>query len=526
MTDHDSSFLKKHSKYRLYDNKNYETREIPHELIDLVINIIKEKSNYIDEINMKLGSSNKEVNNIICLTKNFEKIKKDKPFYCFLDTLLEIIEAYFFEDTYIDKFNSIFKQTRLAYYITKNGSGKLEWELKSKILLKYQLNKQKLDKTEAVLRISKVIGLISLISLILLSLSYLTTYSFLYGYYFGETSDESSSNFSIIRFFVPFNYNTITYTSIIISASTALIMYILYLVLEKEIVMKVIAILAFAIFHLLLTFFFVSKLDLAAILNFFVIWMLPLTIAASILMTKIVIENPLKIISGFASCFIFLIIVATISTNFDFDIPIKKYEFLVTLLIIIFPLLFGRIPYKNSTIKFFFLLPVIILIFILSVLFLSKYFNIINDFTLLELILSILSAIIITGFLTFYFGKKMEDNKMVLPEFSDILDLGMKIIPLIFVKKTQKLTLVPIGLFIISIYIIIPRMGNYAAENIRDLIETNENRLEKIVFKDGLNKQTETIGTVIVEKNGVIYISNEKWELELIKTSYYYISKN
>ncbi|QQP11350.1 hypothetical protein FJQ98_19350 [Lysinibacillus agricola] len=432
---------------------------------------------------------------------------------------MEIINSFYSENVFLDKLNAIFEQTNLAYYLNRSDLGNLEWELFTGASVSYQFNKQKLERFEEAIRISKVFGIISLAMLVILSLSYLTTYSFLYGYYFGGNSDSYSSNFEIIRWFIPFHYKTIAYTGIIISGSSALLMYIIYLITEKEWIKKIIAIVALCVFHVLLTYFFVAKLNFDSILNFSIIWTLPLSIAGSVLIAKTLIENPFKIISGFSVSIIvsFLVFIFFLTKINDQE---ETLEILLIVSFILSCLIVGKIPYKNTFLKLLFIIPPTTLFVIMLLGMFNIYFPLKNSVTIT---IWISGTVIISGISTFCFKDKMIDSKIQFPKLSDFLEIGQKMIPLLFLKNTQKITLVPIGLLVIGTYILIPRISVYVAENIRELTENNKRGIEKIVIKDALDNELVINGNVVSEQNGVLYISNERWELEQIKASYYYV---
>lgn len=525
MSEINSSFLKKHPNYGLYKTNKYKTNEIPIESIELLIALFSEKNEHLKDIKQKfsslttIGTNKNKLNNDLLIKMYLEKIRKEKPFYYFLDLITEIIDSFYSESVYLDKVNEIFEQTNLAYYLRRNDSGNLEWELLKGAFVNYQFNKQKLERFEQAIRISKVFGIISLALLVILSLSYLTTYSFLFGYYFGGNSDSVSSNFEIIRWFIPFHYKTIAYTGIIISGSTATLMYIIYLITEKTWMKKFFAILSLCIFHVLLTYFFVAKLDFNSILYFSIIWTLPLSIAGSVVIAKTLSENPFKIVSGLSISFVFtyLVFIFFLSKSDNQD---ESIEILFIVSFVLFCLILGKIPYKNTLLKLLFIIPpTTVFIFMLVGIF-NIYVPLKNS---VSITICICSTVIISAISTYYFRDKMIDSKTELPKLSDFLEIGQKMIPLLFLKKTQKITLVPLGILVIGTYILIPRISANVAENIRELTVNNERRIEKIVIKDALDNELVIKGNVVSEQNGVLYISNERWELEQIKASYYYV---
>lgn len=378
-------------------------------------------------------------------------------------------------------------------------------------------------KAEKVLNGVKVITFVGLIISVFVSVSYLITYSFLYNYYFVKGTNNLISSFSTIRWFVPFHDKTILYTTIIIDLVTALFVYIFRFFREKNNSFKVISIYLTMMFHFILSVFFINKVEFMEILRFSIIWLLPLSIAAFIVMGKFMIENPFKVWSGFSLATTLLIIISFVNTQFNFKFPIESMVIFYTLSLIIFPLVFGNIPYKSNVIKGVFIFPVVWCFVMIGYGVIVIEQQLFKKTLIGAIIFLVIVSFIITIVLVKRFGEKMKDNKINFPTVSELIEYISKMSSKILTKEFQMI-FTPIILFLFFAYVLIPKLSGYVAISIRDLVETNEERLSKIYIKDGAGQAKTVCGMLVAEENGVLYISTEAWELETIKSEYYYIS--
>lgn len=78
---------------------------------------------------------------------------------------------------------------------------------------------------------------------------------------------------------------------------------------------------------------------------------------------------------------------------------------------------------------------------------------------------------------------------------------------------------------LLGAYIMTPRVSTATAKIIRSFTPESEFQFDLISVKD-LNDKTKIIrGIIVAEHEGVIYISNEGWELEQVKTDSYFVEK-
>lgn len=186
--------------------------------------------------------------------------------------------------------------------------------------------------------------MITLAFAIFSTLSFLTTYSFLFGYYFGGEINNSFSNFEVFRRFVPFDVNTMTFTYLMISLSVTLIIYSLKFLKEKGLTFKFLAVLCLVIFHLMMTVFFSQEITIINVLHFGAIWVIPLFIGVMILFFVQGIKSPFKTYSGS----IFGLVSIIIYIMFFYP-NLSEEWILIWLNVALFSIgtLFSRLPYNK-----------------------------------------------------------------------------------------------------------------------------------------------------------------------------------
>lgn len=374
-------------------------------------------------------------------------------------------------------------------------------------------------------KIYQKIALAILIISVFSSLSYLATYSFLYGYYFGGGLDNSFSNFEVLRRIVPFHVNTLTFTWLMIALSMSLIIYALRFAKEKRVINTLIVLLLLIIFHVLMTVFFNQKISIKNIIYFSVIWIFPIYAATMILFTILGARTPFKALAGsFSGVILFAVV------DFLFNLNLNR-DWMVILINLVF---FGSgigfcfIPYKKH-LNFIFIMPFVFILWMLLILLIDET-RIISFASNKLLILCILSfpSVIISYLIAIRFEDKFlnkkktsvsSNNKGVI--YSTVQELFEGIIN----PKTHKGAVAFILLFILFAYVMTPRMSIASAKIIRSFTPMSEFQNELITIYDLKGVEKPIRGYVVAEQDGVIYISNENWELEQIKTDKYHIQK-
>jgi hypothetical protein len=376
--------------------------------------------------------------------------------------------------------------------------------------------------------IYRKIGLITLIISILSSLSYLATYSFLYGYYFGGGFDNSFSNFDILRRIVPFHVNTLTFTWLIITLSMSLIIYALRFAKEKRFINTLIVLCLLIIFHILMTVFFNQKISIKNIIFFGVIWFFPIYVALMIFFIVLGTRTPFKALAG---SFFGLILLFIIVFLFNLNLNEDWMTILVNLMFFTGGIVFCFIPYKKY-INFIFILPFIFFLLIPLITFIDERRNIPNfDFipeNLFILFVWISLSVIISYLIAFRFKHKFVDNEKSSGSSTNkgfIYSTVQELFEGVMNPKTHKGVVAFILLFILFAYVMTPRMSIASAKIIRYFTPMSEFQNELITIYDLKGVERSIKGYVVAEQDGVIYISNENWELEQIKTDKYYIQR-
>lgn len=352
--------------------------------------------------------------------------------------------------------------------------------------------------------------------------SFLITYNFLYGYYFGGGIERSFSNFEIFQRIIPFHLNTLTMTWLIITLSSTLLIYSLKLIKEKGIFNKLFSMLSLVIFHIGMTVFFANKLSFMNTLKFSVIWIFPLFLILFLLFTIYAPTQPFKTLSGVLfgiSLFIFLVLY--VGNNTPKDLIVILFIFAV----FIFGYLFTRIP-NNGYIYFIFLFPYFFLVevFIISKVYSFQNFN--HNYVILFFIPLIISIVIA------YVFRNLLDSIMRMgnlhinpPKPGGLYKWYKEIIKGLKNKDTRKGLIIIILISLFGSYIIIPKVSMTSAKIIRTFLPDVESQMDIITYKDIDGTIIKKAGKIIAEKDNVIYISNERWELEQIKINKYIVER-
>ena len=352
-------------------------------------------------------------------------------------------------------------------------------------------------------RLIKKIGLISLTVTIFSTLSFLVTYHFLYGYYFGGEMDSAFSNFELIRRFVPFHLNTMGFTYLMISLSASLILYLLALIRGRKLAFIAIATLGLIFFHIIMSVFFTRELTLKNIIYFSGIWIIPIIIAGLIIFTVRGMRYPFKTYSGITFGLLFFSILMSV-----FKLNISEEWLIICIIILLFGfgILFSIIKYNKYWNSIFFfpytMLPIIVIMIFVNI----------------GLISSLVIAVILSMALSRYFKGKLREGVQTKGESTNFVGLIMN-------RKTRTGALVFFLIVLLGTYVLIPRVSMSTAKIIRTFTPETESQYELIYIR-AFNDELESIkGIIVAEQDDVIYISNEKWELEQVKTDKYHVGR-
>jgi hypothetical protein len=188
--------------------------------------------------------------------------------------------------------------------------------------------------------------------------------------------------------------------------------------------------------------------------------------------------------------------------------------------------LFSRLSY-NKYWNFIFIFPYIflalaILIRIAKLQFLNKQTDLIKALIIIGI------PLIISLVLSYFLRRKFKEKDIaasISSESNSINKFILDILIVLFNPKTHKGALVFIIIMLLGAYVMTPRVSTATAKIIRSFTPESEFQFDLISVKD-LDDQLKTIkGIIVAEHEGVIYISNEEWGLEQVKTDSYFVER-
>lgn len=378
-------------------------------------------------------------------------------------------------------------------------------------------------------------------------LSFLLVYNFLYGYYFGGDISSSISNFNIISNFIPFDFRTISMTSFYFIC----IFYVIFGFIslwkhDKKDKKNMLALLISVVIliTIMLAVFFSSELTLRSIFSFFLIWLFfGLMVWVFFIFIKIISKPTIVIKSSFLTFFIWLIISILLSDVILEKILLKQILFLILLLL--WPLITTLLIFiKDKNLMIFFSsLPFSFIVALLSI-YLLTFINIkLNVYWLIVFIF----IINIPTYYTVKFIKTKSKNRALYKKKSnetdksidigkdDFLDLDkvfknekgvlyniLLILYKVIVEKKEKGIKMFVGMILLMIFVITPQVSIFCGKGIRT-INTTEGASLEILYVNQDSVENSVIANYYIESNSVLYISNEQWQLEVIKPENYHI---
>lgn len=356
--------------------------------------------------------------------------------------------------------------------------------------------------------------LTSIISVVY-SYSFLVTYSFLYGYYFSGELGSPVSNFDIIRVIIPFNLNTISYTFVLLAISTAIIFSIVQVILSKNLNQTVAVIFGFLLFHYLFAAFFTKEISIENYTYLATIWILAFVLSILIVFLNRAIDNPFKALTGILLGSVIGVLITRFINNTTNSLLSDPAIFTMTITFIL-GLLFTYIPYNKGTIFLLFIFPYSAIVVGIINSFLPFHF------TTMHWLISLIIAFFISRKFYAYLVKIEHQKKKTKITLSFKVNIK-EIKNTLMNPKTQKFALVSLFLFLLLIFVMIPRMALNTGQLVRDTTPTDEHQVQSIdiISLDGDLITIE--GILVTERDNTIYISNKEWELEQIKTTQYII---
>ncbi|MBM7585339.1 hypothetical protein JOC86_001881 [Bacillus pakistanensis] len=380
-----------------------------------------------------------------------------------------------------------------------------------------------LGKTlETSLSIYQKIGLITLAIGFFSTVSYLTSYNFLFGYYFGGELNNSFSNFELFRRFVPFHINTLAFTWLMITLSTSVIIYTIKVWQEKRAINKIMAAVCFVIFHVIITQFFSKDISAEIVFQFGIIWLFPLFIA---IMSYFMVYGSrviFKSLTGVLFAFVILTIGMILTPNSSHS---EELIIILTYLMLFsFGSLFSRIPYKKH-LNFIFVFPYITIIEILLIISVNPFREYFNEQTIIyKTMVIFIIPLIVSYFLALFVEDKFKEKiTNSSSERGAVFEVVYDVVNGIRRPNTQTGMLMFVILLLLGAFVMTPRVSVATAKMIRIFTPASEYQHNSIIVKDIEGNKMIINGRIVAEHDNVIFISNEKWELEQIKTDKYFV---
>lgn len=377
-----------------------------------------------------------------------------------------------------------------------------------------------------------IIFVISIITI----MSFLIVYGFLYGYYFGGNFESTISNFNVISNFVPFDMRTMS----IISFYFLCMFYIIFNIVSiarkgnSNFLSVFILLCVSLILNIMLSLFFSSSIELKSVLGFSLIWIfIGALVWGLFILVKIINETSLFLYGSVSTGFYCIMIYLLALSKVD-EVVLKDILFIS--LIVFWPTLTTLYIYFSNKKWMIFVncLPITV-IFLLGVEYIWE------DLHVYVLLMAVLLLNFITFYLTLQIKRKFDlknnkkSNELVIEseDTKDNIDTSeeqekygflyesLKKLYVSFVIKNDQLDKFKIAAVLLLAFVTILHASLLFGKGLRTANFSKDNQLEIIYIENG-SKQ-EITANYYIEKDSVLYISNENWKLEIIKPMNYHI---
>lgn len=377
-----------------------------------------------------------------------------------------------------------------------------------------------------------IIFVISIITI----MSFLIVYGFLYGYYFGGSFESTISNFNVISNFVPFDMRTMS----IISFYFLCMFYIIFNIVSiarkgnSNFLSVFILLCVSLILNIMLSLFFSSSIELKSVLGFSLIWIfIGALVWGLFILVKIINETSLFLYGSVSTGFYCIMIYLLALSKVD-EVVLKDILFIS--LIVFWPTLTTLYIYFSNKKWMIFVncLPITV-IFLLGVEYIWE------DLHVYVLLMAVLLLNFITFYLTLQIKRKLDlknnkkSNELVIEseDTKDNIDTSeeqekygflyesLKKLYVSFVIKNDQLDKFKIAAVLLLAFVTILHASLLFGKGLRTANFSKDNQLEIIYIENG-SKQ-EITANYYIEKDSVLYISNENWKLEIIKPMNYHI---
>lgn len=363
------------------------------------------------------------------------------------------------------------------------------------------------------------------------ALIYLLIYSFLYGYYFSGEFIRNLNTFNLIRNFVPFNTDTLAYTSLFISIVFGVIWILIRMLTHKKWYIILVGILMIVLFQISLTYFFIYSPSWIDFVVFSQIWAIPIFYISIIYLSIAVVHSVFKVISALSTSLILATWLATLGIQIP-ELENLNIEVIYTLLLILsinlIAFIYKKIPLNKMTVSFMNFCTVYFICLMLYML--LSNIDFVRDKVLIKIIgyevwILIGSAFLFTIIITylifkFKINQYFENQSNVLNDIDFLKGKSnLKALwRLIFVEKLNSFVRLILLLLLLLLYVFTPKLSTSTGLLIRELSSTEMNEIIKVE----LNNELVIIeGSVVSVKGGLIYVSDRDYLLQIISAQNY-----
>jgi len=385
------------------------------------------------------------------------------------------------------------------------------------------------------------------------TLGFLLIYSYLYGYYFSGDIESTVSNFNIISNFVPFDFRTLSMTAFYFICIFYIIFGLVTLLQndkknKKRMVFFLICVAV--ILTIMLTLFFASNITLKSFGSFSLIWLFVGLIVWFLYILNNIIHKPIFLIRGTLQTFILGTMISIFLSELGIEkILLQQLSFVI--LIILWPMITTVSIVFEKKYWMFFLncLPLSFTVYLMFIHFLDSFS--INFNALLDLLFILILNILLSYGVKIVIARLKLKNREHKKEESDkqgkenlenlnivmneknsvesninnekglIYNAILVLYSVIVDRKENGMKLV-FGTILLLIFVITPQISLLCGKGIR-IINMSENPSIKILYVNQTGTEKSITANYYIENNSILYISNERWELEVVKPVNYHI---
>jgi hypothetical protein len=362
------------------------------------------------------------------------------------------------------------------------------------------------------LDIFRILSVLSLTITFLGLFFYALSYSFLYGYYLSGITPSYYSILNIITNPIPFNRYTLIIVSFIICLTVVFLTSSVLVIKKGKWPTSVATIIFLVAFHFCLSIFFVNGNDLFdKSLSFLIIWSLPVYITIMIFW---MIRTPIRVGVSLSGTIYGLFLTSLLVSIFNWSIITLQLLLPVGSFLVGILFTYSKTSwYHYYIVRFILIVPYVAISSIFVIYLLQK-----KNFFLFSINLDILFCLFLSILLSLLLSiKKIKTKEIKHDDISSTTEKNKLDLYLLALDKAGKSTLLcMLSIFLIVSMVFIPHFSFTTGQYIRDFTFTSTDKRKLHIIND-YEEKISIKGTIISIKDGVYYISNEDWELDVLK---------